>query len=265
MSRMFMIVIGMLYYTTSLFDGLDYEMTRTQMFNKNEAIYTLEVDTSKEQVKVENGFSFGVLYGFETTSKMVEREGGAICAVNGMFYEDFGLPMGMIVHDYIPVQLLDIGTPMLVISDDGQVDLEDMTMYVDVSVNGESIEVFGINGRVPTGEWGGVFSPLFGSTTRIRRYSTNYIIEDDTITDVVRSDSPIKLTSSSYVLSYVGEDSSYGIGDKVEVDLVTDYTEFTIEEAFQTGGGWLVNDGINVANDYEAFVGYTTAPLNQEL
>lgn len=256
MGRALYLILGMLYYATTLFDGITYESMTETIHQKPEAIYTLKLDMSKETVRVENGFSFGKLYGFETTTAMAERE-GALCAVNGMFYQSLGLPMGMVIHDHSPVLTNDIGTPSVVISGDGQVDIVDMTMKV-VAI-GERVEIplFGINGRVPNGAWG-AFDNYYGSSTRIMRRSTNYLIVDNVVKEVIRTDSPVKLAAADYVLSYVGEDSTFDIGDAVTIESLVDFEGFKVDEAFQSGG-WLVRDGLNVSKDYEDFVGYTTA------
>lgn len=261
-----MIILGMLYYATSLFDGLNYEKISTTIHNQPETVYTLEVEPSNKAIRIENGFSFGVLYGFESTSLMAERE-GAMCAINGMFYEDFGLPMGMIVHDGIPVLSSDIGTPSVVIDQNGNGALMDVHMALTVLHDKEVIEVYGVNNLVPNGRWG-LFTPLYGSTTRIRRESTNYFITDNKITEIVRSESPVSVKESDYVLSYVGFDYSYEVGDQVNIDmaLITDdgLTLDQTKELMQTGG-WLVKDGESVAKDYESFIGYTTAPQPRTL
>lgn len=262
MGKTLYLILGMLYYATSLFDGLNYEMLSTVINNKPEVIYTLDLDMSMDTLRIENGFSFGVLYGFETVTDMVERE-GAVCAVNGMFYQYLGLPMGMLIHDSRPVLTNDIETPMVVIGEDNQVDIVDMSMTVVARSREETIDLYGMNGKVPNGQWG-AFDKLFGSTTRIMRPSTNYLLSDGVVTDVIRTDSPVQLKGSDYVLSYAGEDDTFKAGDEVEIGLVTDYELFDIEEGFQSGG-WLVKDSLNVANDYEDFVGYTTAPQPRTL
>lgn len=263
------LILGMLYYATSLFDGLNYEKLNTVINNKPEEIHTLSIDTSKEEIRIENGFSFGVLYGFEETSLIAERD-EALCAVNGMFYEDFGLPMGMVIHDNIPVLSYDIGTPSVVFDEDGSCQIIDMDMKLFAVGESVEIELFGVNGRVPNGSWG-VFTSLYGSTTRIRRDSTNYLITDGIVTEIISTNSPVTVKESDYVLSYAGFDYTFNIGDKVAIEMDTFIEEnerniaegiegdsLDVEEAFQTGG-WLVYDGENVANEYETFVGYTTA------
>lgn len=256
MSKTLLLIVGILYYTTQLFDGLNYKMEETYINGKPEVIYSLDVDLTNEAIRVENGFSFGVLYGFETLSDMVSRE-GAICAVNGMFYQHYGLPMGMVIHDGLPVLNNDIGTPMVIIGTEGEADIVDMSMSLAAQYDGGIIELFGMNGQVPTNDWG-LFDQLFGSTTRIRRPSTNYLITDNEVTEIVKSEGPVDITTSEYVLTYAGEDATLDVGDEVYITVTDDYEGFVIEEGFQSGG-WLVDEGVSTAKDYESFVGYTTA------
>lgn len=256
MTRVAIMVFGILYYTTRLFDGFNYMALSEVINSKPEMVYTLELDMNKEHFRIENGFSFGVLYGFEKVSEMAERE-QPLAAINGMFYNDFGLPTGILIHNSEPVRMFSIGTPSLIISEDNEVRLEEISISGGVSSESIKIILNGVNDQVPNGTWV-LFNRVYGSTTRVRRMSTNYLITDYKVTEIIKGDTPVKLNTSDYVLTYAGDDGTFSINDVVNIEFDYGFDGFTIEEGFQTGG-WLVRDGKNVAKDYGAFIGYTTA------
>lgn len=256
MIRTLSFMIGMLFYGTTLFDGLHYDKSATYINQHPEVIYTLTVDLSKGHLRVENGFSFGVLYGFESVSDMAERENPK-AVVNGMFYQDFGLPQGIIVHDKIPVRTYDIGTPTVVLGEKGEVAIEEIHLTGKVIGEDKIIELIGVNGPVPNNYWG-LFTSIYGSTTRVRRTSINYIISNGKVEKIIKTDSPVSVKSSEYVLTYVGEEIIFKEGERVDIDFDYGWDGFEVKEAFQTGG-WLVKDGNNIAENMEPFMGYTTA------
>ncbi len=261
MTNALIYLFGLLYLTTSLFDGVVYNRIESNQNDRPLVVHKVEIDMTNDNIRLEHGFSFGVLYGFEKTSEIAVRE-KALLSFNGMFYSDLGLPLGLMIKDGQPVRSYDIGTPTFVLSNNREMSFESLAITGKVSNGSEEVKLYGINSNVPDQTWV-LFDDLYGSTTRVRRRSINYRISDDTITDVVVTDQPVKLSTSDYVLTYVGDAQVFSVGDNVSINF--DYgVDIEIEEAFQTGG-WLVKDGVNVAKDYEPFIGYTTAPQPRTL
>jgi len=248
-------MLGMLFYVTTLFDGLTYDQITTKIHQYPEVIYTLTVDPSKEHLRVENGFSFGVLYGFETVSDMAKREKPR-AVINGMFYQDFGLPQGIIIHDGVPVRIKDIGTPTVLLSKTGQVAIAEIHLTGQAIGEKKTVDLIGVNGAIPDNYWG-LFTPIYGRTTRVRRLSVNYMIHQGIIEEIIVTDAPVSVKKSDYVLTYVGEEVVFKKGEAIQLEFENQWTDFEIDEAFQTGG-WLVKEGKNVAKDMEPFMGYTT-------
>lgn len=255
-------VIAALLLGSMAANGIVTNTTSTNIGGKPEVIYDIELDMNNPRIQVDNGFSFGLLYGFETTSAMVARE-GAYIGVNGMFYDTFGMPMGSMTHDGIPIRTQNIGTPVFLIGGNNEMDLEEYTTTITIELNDRTIEVQGINQMVSDGRYG-LFNHYYGSTTRVRRMSVNYMILDGEVVEIITTDSPVKLEGYDYVITYVGEDQILNIGDDIAIDFDDNYDQFEVEESFQTGG-WLIKDGEIVAKNYENFLGYTTAPQPRTL
>jgi len=249
-------IMGILYYATQLYSGIQYEVIQRVHPLKPEVIRVLDIDMNNEQIRVENGLSFGVLYGFETTSAMV-KENKATMGINGMFYNDLGLPYGLMVHKGKPIRAQFIGTPTVLIDTNNQVSIADVRLKASVTMHNQNIELYGFNGLVPDGRWV-LFDEVYGKTTRVRRLSTNYMIREERVVDIIVSDQPVALKGWDHVLTYVGEYSAIKVGDAFKLELNYGLDDIEVKEAFGTGA-WLVKNGENVAKDYEAFMGYTTA------
>lgn len=255
-------ILGVLALTTGLLSGVSFDKSEEVIANKEVVHYLMDIDMSNETIKVGHGFSQGLLYGFETTSEIAQRE-KVLHAVNGMFYNDFGMPLGTMIENGQPIRIQNYKTPSLLISETNQVALAEMTTKGTVYVGEGFLWLYGVNGPVPDGTWV-LFDKRYGSTTRVWRQSTNYIIEDGKVKDVVVSESPIKLNLGDQVLTYAGLDRTFAIGDSVVYEFEYSFDDFDIQTGFQTGG-WLVQDGKNVAQAYDPFVGFTTAPQPRTL
>ncbi|PKM58236.1 MAG: hypothetical protein CVU98_02105 [Firmicutes bacterium HGW-Firmicutes-3] len=256
MVKIMAVIMGILYYSTQLYSGIQYEVIRRVHPLKPEVIRVLDIDMNNQHIRVENGLSFGILYGFETTSAMV-KDNQATIGVNGMFYNDLGLPYGLMVHNGKPIRAQFIGTPTVLIDTDNQVTIEDVQLKAFISIQSRKIELFGFNSMVPDGKWV-LFDKVYGKTTRVRRLSTNYMIRENRIVDIIVTDQPVELEGWDHVLTFVGEYRTIKIGDLFKLELDYGLHDIEVKEAFGTGA-WLVKNGENVSKEYELFMGYTTA------
>jgi exopolysaccharide biosynthesis protein len=242
-------------------------------------IYTVTLDMDDTRLKLSQGFSFDTFYGFETTSEIAIRHDATI-AVNGMFYNSFGMPYGIITQDGKMLSISSTGGPVVYMDNERQVHMAEMQIDGFISNELTSIQLWGVNVSAPTYAFV-LYDAIYGRTTRVYRPSVNYIIKDNVIIDIIKSDVAVSTENSDYVLTHITSDTKlyYNIGDTITIDfrydISTSYnitedveTETTpvspeidediIVDAFQTGG-WLVYDGENVAKDYEPYVGYTTS------
>lgn len=255
-------ILGVLALTTGLFSGVAFDRTEEVISNKEVVHYAMDIDMNNKAIEIGHGFSQGLLYGFETTSDIAKRE-KALHAVNGMFYNDFGMPLGTMIDHGQPIRFQNYSTPSLLISDTNELALTEMTTKGTIYIGEGYLWLYGVNGPVPDDTWV-LFDQRYGSTTRVWRNSTNYIIKAGVIIDVVVSDRPVALNLGDQVLTYAGVDRTFRIGDKVAYDFEYSFKSFEIETGFQTGG-WLIKAGENVAQAFDPFVGFTTAPQPRTL
>jgi exopolysaccharide biosynthesis protein len=226
--------------------------------NKPEKEYTLKINMNASNIKVSNTLSFDKLFGFEKTSSMLKRHKG-LYAVNGMFYDDYGIPSGIIVKDNEVISMTSINTPTVIIDEHNKVDIVDLKVQGTVIVQDKEIVLSGVNCGVNKNEWV-IFNKWYGSNTRVNRVSVNYIISKGIIEDIIISSEPVNIEKDKIVLTTVtSKNPILNIGDAVNIKYKYTGTNLRITEAFQSGG-WLVNNSENVAKDYQNYIGYTTAP-----
>lgn len=256
------LLLSMIYLTSPLLHDFEYDLSHLQVNNREVVTYKLEMEMTQGKVRVKNGFSFGMLYGFEPLSKMVVREGASF-GVNGMFYDELGMPLGLIVDEGQPIRIQNIGTPTFLIHEDGTMDIDMVKPTLFATVEGHRTSLYGINDLVPDGRYG-LFDAHYGKTTRIRRLSTNYVINKGIITEIFVTDEPVALSLGDYVLSYVGDHQAFQTGDQVQIEFRINDEVSQVWTGFQTGA-WLIEEGRIVAKDYEPFIGFSTAPQPRTL
>lgn len=247
-----------------ILNPVEYRVESKDIDDLPQKIYTLKMDMSANVLDISNILSFDVLYGFERASDMAKRH-DALFAVNGMFYDLYGMPYGIMIEDGKVISMSTIYTPTVVITYDGKVTIEEIYISGRVEGGTKTVYLSGTNCGVDDGAWV-LFDSIYGSTTRVSRMSMNYLITDNTIVDIIQTDEPVNLNGSDYVLTQVtpSDEKYFKIGDKVKIVFEATNGFNNIDVAFQTGG-WLVKDGVNVAKEYEAFTGATTAPSPRTL
>lgn len=251
--------ISLLNAILTIINPISYKVEHLTLNSRPQTTYTLAINMENEGISLENVLSFDVLYGFEKTSDMAKNH-NALFGVNGMFYDSFGMTYGILIMGGKVVTMDSIYTPTILVTQDGKVSLEEISIKGQVKGKNNTIDLLGTNRSVPNNTWV-LFDKVYGATTRVRRPSINYLITNQVVKEIVVSDMPVGLKNSDYVLTHVVEDEipTFEIGEKVAINFEVSNGLTNIKEAFQTGG-WLVNEGKNVAKDFESFTGATTAP-----
>lgn len=235
-----------------------YKVEHIKINNRAQTIYTLSIETENPNIQFQNILSHNLLFGVEPTSEIV-KEGEGIFGVNGMFYDEFGVPYGLLIMDGKVVNMDSIHTPTVTITKDGYVALEEIDITGRIISNHKTITLDGTNCAVLDEEWV-LFDQVYGDTTRVERQSMNYLIKGYKVIKVIATNQPVNLEQSDYVLTQVtdSEELAFKVGDLVDIQFdISNHEGDEIIEAFQTGG-WLVKQGKIVAKEFEPFIGYTT-------
>ncbi len=241
----------------SLIEPISYYEEVEIINDKNEKIHSLVVNMNLPNITVENRLSFEHIYGLQSLSEMTE---GAKYAVNGMFYSPLGEPYGSIIEDCELVKVEDRGLPKLIIDNDNHVYIGYCKLSISVESGDRVIDIASANALLHHGQVG-LYNSYYGKTTRVRGLSSNYIINDGKIEIIKHSEMPIKIKKGRTVLTTRGDTSLFEVGDEARIILKNDKGIDGIKTLCSLGA-MLVEDGKNVALDYDLFIGrtYTNQP-----
>lgn len=232
------------------------ETISTEIDGYLQQYYIVTLDMSSDEVELDNGFSFDMFYGFQTTSEIAKRNHAEI-AVNGAFYNAYGMPYGIMADNGKFQGINSNGSPTVIIDEDNQVAIADISIKATISSFSQQITLWGINISAPTYSIV-LYDQTYGKTNRVYRDSITYVVKAGQVIDIIEGDQAVATNLGDYLITHItpSSDKYFEIGDDVDVDYdVTGY-DGVIKEAFQTGG-WLVKEGINVARDEELYVGPT--------
>lgn len=253
--------INILMNLFSFNQPIDYYKEEIIVDNKSQQSHTLAVDINNPRVSIFNALSFGKIYGFEETSEIVKKN-KAIAGVNGMFYATYGHHIGLLIQDKEMITMAYSKTPVFALLDSGKAYIGDLNTDVMMKTKDNDIKVNAMNDAALDETWV-LYGEIYGRTTRITRKSINYIIKDNKVVDKIVTEEPINIPEDGYVLSRVTNNPNQydilNIGESINLKTIYTPNIGNIKEAFQSGG-WLVKDGMNVAKDYEIFMGNTRIP-----
>lgn len=262
-TRIIMLIKILITFLTSFasYQPMEYYKEEILLNNKPQYVHTLVVNINDPRVSIVNALSFGKIYGFEETSEMVKKNEAA-AGVNGMFYTIYGHHIGLLVQDKQLLTMAHEKTPAVAFLDNGEVYMGELDAKVNIVSSDNTIVVDTMNDAAAAETWV-LYSAIYGKTTRITRDGINYIIENNKVVDKIVTNEPVNIPQEGYVLSRVTNESDQydllKINEPINIETVYTPNIGTINEAFQSGG-WLVKDGVNVAKDFELFMGNTRIP-----
>lgn len=234
---------------------LSYNQEQINISGYEQQIYSVIVDLNNENISLNNNLSHDKIYGFETVSSIAKRK-ESILAFNGMFYTDSGMHIGGLIKNREIITLPFEKTPMILINNKGGFYIEDIQIHPSILINKKEIKIDGQN-RKPYGSELILYTPVYGTNTRVEARSIGYVIQENTVIEVIKSDQPIHIREGMSVLVDYGENLHLYKGDEITIVYRFDKEIEEITEGFQSGG-WLIKDGEIVVKDNEILVGLTT-------
>lgn len=234
---------------------LSYNQEQININGYEQQIYSVLVDLSDEKITLNNNLSMDKIYGFETTTSVAKRK-EAILAFNGMFFTDSGMHIGGLIRNREIITLPFEQTPMILINDKGEVYIEDIQIHPSILIDKKEVKIDGQN-RKPYGSELILYTPIYGTNTRVEAKSTGYVIQENIVREVVKSDKPINIPEGMKLLVDYGRNLDLYKGDKVSIIYRSDKEIGEITEGFQSGG-WLIRDEKIVVKNNEILIGLTT-------
>lgn len=256
MSVKLLLILGLMFNLNTSDAPIFYESFQSSMNEQPLYINCLIVDMNNESIQVTSVLSKEVIYGFEETSKMAERN-EAIAAVNGTFFDDYGHHIGGMMIEEEWITLPDPNLPTVILTEDNQIKIDNMKVSAYLNHDNRKYLIDGLN-RYAYREELLLFTPMHGSTTRIYDEAVNYIIDEDKIVDIIYSDEPVTIEEGYKVLVDIGgkKEIPLNIGDGVRVTYEGLDDENTAE-LFQASS-YLVKNEQNVAKNFDPIIGLTT-------
>lgn len=234
---------------------ISYSQEQINIDGYEQQIYSAIVDLSDDKITLNNNLSRDKIYGFETTSSVAKRK-QALLAFNGMFYTDSGMHIGGLIENGEIITLPYEQTPMILIDDKGEIFIEDIKIHTSISTSKKEIKIDGQN-RKPYGLESILYASIYGIDTRVETKSVGYILKDNVVSQVIKSDKPILIPEYGKLLVDYGENIKLDKGDKVSIIYSSDREIEKIIQGFQSGG-WLIQEGKTVVKSSEVLIGLTT-------
>lgn len=242
--------------------GLGLTIETIELGRYDTVVY--KVIASTKTTRVNQQLSYDQLNGFQSLSELAKYKPSSELGINGMFYNHMGRPYGSIMMNGEFVSATQVGSPILTIDKEGMVQLLDSKFEVNIKVNGKRIPVSynRDSGKIR------LYTAWYGETDKTFHRHFNIRVEKNRCLDIVNSRSEVDLVSDNAIRK--GLPTSFNLvidqaeavdikkGDKITVEIETDFDYQRTKEAFQTGG-WLVRKGKNVAKKKEAYIGPTNS------
>lgn len=263
-------MLRQIFYLIGLVCSLGISMQQIEIGGFSQEMIMIKASTKREAFLMQ-GLSNNQVFGYATLEEMVEDQRNKYgrtpeLSVNGVFYNAYGEPEGILIIDGELVRSQSKGSPLFMVKKNGEVSLEDVSLQTYIVHNEVEYPVYEVNEGL-TDSLIAVFTPWYGRTDRVEREHTTYIVRNGRIVEVRKQNTPEKidftdgnLHSGDFQASFqtLRYNIPYEVGDELRFVVKASFSLEETEQAFETGG-WLVKNGENVAKDFEPYVGYTTS------
>lgn len=238
---------------------------RSELVNGfQQEIFILEIDPMASGVQIQPVLSHDLIYGFEKLSEMVERK-NAYAAVNSGFFNEDGMPSGMVVINgelisastgRYPVLMVNNGRAVLKEMESKlEVEYENSNMATDSSIPADIL-------NFPAGQKEiAVYTPVYGQYNRAERKNITATVENGIVTKVAFYRGEAVIPKNGMLVSffdtekYTGVDIPLRVGDAVKLSHQPVMSGSV--NAYECGS-WLVREGKAVVALKDAWVGIMT-------
>jgi uncharacterized protein YigE (DUF2233 family) len=201
--------------------------------------------------------SHDMIFGFETVSSMASRH-GAVAAVNGGFFHNYGQPVGFFVSDGKVVSMPEGDLPVFGVNQRGDFYFGQVQAKTSLIIPEGIVEIDGINRPPQPGEVI-LYTPIYSQTTRYSEDGLNVVVRNYQTADITRhSLTPIPKDGFVIVDTTNQKLACLRLGDPVDLS-VRLYPDFDFYSALQTGP-WLIKNGRITVKPWEPLIGVTEVP-----
>lgn len=238
------------------FSPMSYKNIKTKVDEKEQIINILKVDLNRKDVEVKPILSQNEIFGYETTSSMISREGG-YAGVNGGFFGDYGQPSGLMVIDG-EVLTSSEHYPVFGINNENKAFMDEVKIDIEIDLGNRTLKLDGINKR-PSNDEAVILTRKFGPTTRISQRTLNIIIQNNTIKKINWSSQPVTIPKDGQVIVVAGKAAEkfegFKLGQQAKYEIRLQ-PHNNIKHAIECGA-WLIKDGKKVECQWDKWIGST--------
>lgn len=235
-----------------------YEHITKVIGGNRQEINLLQVDVSKPGVKIIPVLSFDLIYGFENLSVMASRK-SAYAAVNGGFFYEYGLPLGMVAVDGHLIAGSTGKYPVFSVSG-GKASLGEIKNSLWLDYGNGRVRIDRLNSPVKSGQ-ASIYTPDYGGTSRVHSRNLTVTVRNGLVTDMSVYKDEVDIPEDGMLVTF--QKNEYNTPDKLPfkkgdtVRLVTEPVLSPDIQAYECGN-WLVKNGKIVVKDKDEWVGVMT-------
>lgn len=218
---------------------------------RDNEVYILLADITKEGVRVEPYLSFDKIYGFQTLSDMV-FDTGARNAVNGGFFFEFGRPSGLVAIDG---ETISPGTGRFESIIWNRTGARFETVRTDVKIKIQDLVLKADKYNEPSEEPEiAVFSPAYGNTDRGTHERRIVVIENGIVKNTYATNEAAEIPDSGYIVSIPMDAKGWDSfkGERAVLNFNPEFEEGTM--AYECAS-MLVREGESLAGDIMPWIG----------
>jgi len=233
--------------------SIEFTQTKLKVNGRNNVVSSLFVDLSKGHVKILPYLSFNKIYGFETLSDMAKREGAKAAITSGFFYM-YGRPSGLVVNDG---EIISAGTGRFnsLIIEKNAAHFEKINTKIVVKLkNSEILTIDTLNAPIENSIQSAMYTRVYGTTDRLHFEHTIIHIVGDRVVSIQTVDDEAKIPKEGFLLAF-------RYLPKYIVIKPNDYMKVSVTPSFDKDvnayecSKMIVEDGINVATEYDPWIG----------
>ncbi|MCK5812115.1 MAG: phosphodiester glycosidase family protein [Clostridiales bacterium] len=233
--------------------GITYSNEEIKVNGRNNQIHKLIIDLSYENIKVTTYLSFDRIYGFETLSEMVKKNNAYAGITAGFFYL-YGRPSGLVVNNGL---LLSSGTgrfkSLIINKDEAHFETINTVIYAKTTTN-EVLSIDTVNAPIEGAIQSALYNQYYGKTDRLDFSHTVVHLLDNTIMSITKTDSPYDIPDEGVILCFRNL-PAYSMINKYDQLTLTIEPKFSNITSGYECSLMIVEDGLNIATDYDPWIG----------
>ena len=233
--------------------NIEFTQTKIKVNGRSNMVSSLFVDLAKKNVRVLPYLSFNKIYGFETLSDMAKREGAKAAITSGFFYM-YGRPSGLVVNNG---EILSAGTGRFssLIIEKNKAYFKKINTKITAKIeNSEILTIDTLNAPIEGNIQSALYTKTYGNTDRLHFKHTVIHIIGNNVVSIKTIEDEGEIPKEGFILAFRHLPTYISIkpNDFMQVSITP---SFDIDVNAYECSKMIVKDGINVATEYDPWIG----------